>query len=113
MKLLKAQRKDVTKRRLAARVWDDETLVWPTSWGTYRDEGNTRDELRETAPDWPYAFHELRHYLASIGILDGDVTSVSKFLGHKSVRTTQDVYAHLMDDASKRIGQAISKRHAR
>ena len=37
-----------------------------------------------------------------------DVASVSNLLGHKTVRTTQDVYAHLMDDASKRIGQAMS-----
>ena len=113
VEMLREQRIDVNRRRLAARVWNDDTLVWPTSWGTHRDESNTREELHEAAPDWPYTFHELRHYLASIGILDGDVTSVSKFLGHKSTRTTMDVYAHLMDDASKRIGEAISRRLAR
>ena len=111
--MLKAQRKEVTERRLAARVWDDESLVWPTSWGTVRDESNTRDELSEAAPDWPYKWHELRHYLASVGLLDGDAVSVSKYLGHKSTRTTQDVYAHLLDEGAQRIGEAVRRRLAR
>ena len=110
---LREQRRAVSERQLAARVWDETGLVWPTSFGTCRDESNTRDELHELAPEWPHAFHELRHYLASVGLIDGDVTSVAKFLGHRSVRTTQDVYAHLMEEASKRIGSSISRRLAR
>ncbi len=46
-------------------------------------------------------FHDLRHTFASHMIVDLrlDVVQVSRILGHASVSTTLDVYAHLFDDA--------------
>jgi integrase len=46
-------------------------------------------------------FHDLRHTFASHLIIDIclDVVQVSRILGHASVSTTLDVYAHLFDDA--------------
>jgi integrase len=46
-------------------------------------------------------FHDLRHTFASPLIIDLhlDVVQVSRILGHASVSTTLDVYAHLFDEA--------------
>jgi integrase len=46
-------------------------------------------------------FHDLRHTFASHLIVDLhlDVVQVSRILGHASVSTTLDVYAHLFDEA--------------
>jgi hypothetical protein len=46
-------------------------------------------------------FHVLRHTFASHLIVDLhlDVVQVSRILGHASVSTTLDVYAHLFDEA--------------
>jgi integrase len=45
-------------------------------------------------------FHDLRHTFASFLIGEGaDVVFVSRKLGHASVKTTLDVYAHLFDAA--------------
>jgi integrase len=46
-------------------------------------------------------FHDLRHTFASHLIIDLhlDVVQVSRILGHASVSTTLDVYAHLFDEA--------------
>jgi integrase len=49
----------------------------------------------------PLRFHDLRHTFASHLIIDLhlDVVQVSRILGHASVSTTLDVYAHLFDEA--------------
>jgi integrase len=46
-------------------------------------------------------FHDLRHTFASHLIIDLqlDVVQVSRILGHASVSTTLDIYAHLFDEA--------------
>ena len=110
--MLREQKRHVAEIRLAARVWGDPgDWVWPTSWGTFRDPSNTRDDLREAAPDWPYGWHELRHYLASVGLLDAGLpmAALSKYLGHASTRTTADIYGHLLAETSHRIGGSITR----
>jgi integrase len=46
-------------------------------------------------------FHDLRHTFASHLIIDLglDVVKVSRVLGHSSVSTTLDIYAHLFEEA--------------
>ena len=42
-------------------------------------------------------FHDLRHTFASIALCRGaNINTVSKMLGHSSVKITLDVYGHLM-----------------
>jgi len=42
-------------------------------------------------------FHDLRHTFASIALGRGaNINTVSKMLGHSSVKVTLDVYRHLM-----------------
>jgi integrase len=55
-------------------------------------------------------FHDLRHTFASLLIAEGaDVVFVSRKLGHASVKTTLDVYAHLFDAAKqgRRVRDAL------
>ncbi|MFZ3498019.1 tyrosine-type recombinase/integrase [Streptomyces sp. 5.8] len=52
--------------------------------------------------------HNLRHFYASSLLAQGvPITEVSGWLGHSSVRVTEEYYAHLMPDAPDRARRAI------
>ena len=52
--------------------------------------------------------HGLRHSHVSLLISKKyDIFEVSKRIGHKSVKTTQDVYGHLFDDVQKSIANDL------
>jgi len=54
--------------------------------------------------------HGLRHSHVSLLISKKyDIFEVSKRIGHKSVKTTQDVYGHLFDDVQKSIANDLNK----
>ena len=38
-----------------------------------------------------------------------DIFEVSKRIGHKSIKTTQDIYGHLFDDVQKTIADDLDK----
>lgn len=52
--------------------------------------------------------HGLRHTSASIALAAGvPLEILSKRLGHKSVGTTADIYAHLLTEADKAAADAL------
>ena len=54
--------------------------------------------------------HKFRHSQASILFAAGvDVVTVSKRLGHSQVSTTQNIYAHLLEQSDKNASDAISE----
>lgn len=54
--------------------------------------------------------HDLRHSAASWLLSAGaSVVSVSKWLGHSSVKVTLDTYAHVMPDDLGRAGEALER----
>ncbi len=58
--------------------------------------------------------HDLRHTFASMALAAGvDLKTVSSALGHSTISTTADIYAHvtdsLMRDAADRIDVALRK----
>jgi integrase len=62
-----------------------------------------------------FTFHDLRHYLASMLIHDGnDIKTVQARMRHASARTTSDTYGHLWPDADEStrstIGAVIAER---
>lgn len=69
--------------------------------------------------EYTYSFHSLRHQFASNmlnGLKKGDViinpvsiAQVSKYLGHSSIRTTIDAYAHLMTNDVQNIYECIDE----
>lgn len=54
--------------------------------------------------------HAFRHSVASVLISHGtDVVTVSKYLGHATVTTTQNIYSHLIEESRARAAQCISE----
>jgi len=53
-------------------------------------------------------FHDLRHMFASTALAEGvPISEVSRWLGHKSITTTVDLYGHLVPEASGRARDAL------
>jgi integrase len=53
-------------------------------------------------------FHDLRHTFASTALAEGvPISEVSRWLGHKSITTTVDLYGHLVPEASGRARHAL------
>ena len=56
-------------------------------------------------------FHDLRHTFASTALAEGvPISEVSRWLGHKSITTTVDLYGHLVPEASGRARDALDRR---
>lgn len=103
LEVLCRQRELVAHRRAIAPVWSEHDLVFPSTIGTAKDERNLRRLLKEAFPEWQHTFHGLRHWFSSVGLLDAGVgiTQASKMLGHSSIRTTTDLYGHLLEEGSQ------------
>jgi integrase len=53
-------------------------------------------------------FHDLRHTFASTALASGvPISEVSRWLGHRSITTTVDLYGHLVPEASGRARDAL------
>jgi integrase len=58
-------------------------------------------------------FHDLRHTFASTALAEGvPISEVSRWLGHKSITTTVDLYGHLVPEASGRTRDALDRAFA-
>ncbi len=55
-------------------------------------------------------FHDLRHTFASTALAGGvPISEISRWLGHKSITMTVDLYGHLVPEASGRARDALDK----
>jgi len=55
-----------------------------------------------------FTFHELRHTCVALMIAHGaDILYVSRFVGHKDIRTTANVYGHLFPQRGQEISKAM------
>jgi integrase len=55
-------------------------------------------------------FHDLQHTFASTALAESvPISEVSRWLGHKSITTTVDLYGHLVPEASGRARNALDK----
>ena len=53
--------------------------------------------------------HAFRHTLASVLCLNGvDMTTISKWLGHKNVTTTMNIYEHILESGSEQVVNCVS-----
>jgi integrase len=58
-------------------------------------------------------FHDLRHTFASTALAEGvPISEVSRWLGHRSITTTVDLYGHLVPEASGRARDALDRAFA-
>ncbi|MFJ1932661.1 tyrosine-type recombinase/integrase [Kitasatospora sp. NPDC088160] len=52
--------------------------------------------------------HDLRHFFASTALAAGvSLLEVSRWLGHKSIKITADIYGHLVQDAPERMRRVM------
>ena len=55
-------------------------------------------------------FHDLHRTFASTALAEGvPISEVSRWLGHKSITTTVDLYGHLVPEASGRARDALDE----
>jgi integrase len=55
-------------------------------------------------------FHDLRHTFASTALAQGvPISEVSRWLGHRSIITTVDLYGHLVPEATGRARNALDR----
>lgn len=53
--------------------------------------------------------HAFRHTLASVLCLNGvDIVTISKWLGHKSVTTTMNIYEHILESGREQVVSCVS-----
>jgi integrase len=109
---LRLQRRTQLRQRLAAgREWHDLDFVFTRSDGQAMRGDVVRHRyarilVRAGLPRLP--FHHLRHAFATLQIEAGeDLASVSRMLGHASLATTADVYAHLTPATQRRAADRM------
>lgn len=79
----------------------ENTLLFPSLTGTYIDDTNLRRSWQRALnnADIPYKkFHALRHTYATKLFENGtSILTVSRLLGHSSIKTTE-IYTHVLED---------------
>lgn len=105
------RRRQLEERIAAGRRWIDRDFVFASPIGTPLDASNVVHGLQAAlaAAGLPrQRFHDLRHAFATLMIESGEELGVvSKILGHSSLATTADVYAHLTPASSQRVADRM------
>ena len=79
---------------------DNGLPMHPGSIGSWLNKFSTRHGLPHINP------HAFRHTAASVLIANGiDVVTVAKMLGHSQVSTTDNIYAHIIEEVQKSASQ--------
>ena len=82
---------------------DDGKPMFPGSIGAWLNGFSKRHELPHINP------HAFRHTVASVLIANGlDIVTVSKQLGHTKVSTTDDYYAHIIEEEKAKASECIA-----
>lgn len=93
----------------------DTNIVFHNSLGTNYVRPNWvydmfKELLKKAKLPTTFRFHDLRHTNATILISKGiDMKTVSTRLGHSTITTTMDRYAHAVKEEDKKAAQVISK----
>lgn len=105
------------EKRQAGEWWMENGLVFTTPVG---GPIHRRDLLREFHGELARAglpvvrFHDLRHSAATLLLADGvDPLAVKDLLGHANIRTTLDVYAHVLTAMRKDVARKVDARLGR
>lgn len=109
--LIKQRELQSIDKKIGYDKYIDNDLCFPTSIGTPTDHKNLWYEMKNilkcnNLPD--LSLHNLRHNFASRLIENGiGLKIVSELLGHSSVQTTGDVYAHVQKSTLKEQMQSV------
>lgn len=75
----------------------------PDSITDWLDKFSERNDLPHINP------HAFRHTLASVLCLNGiDITTISKWLGHRNVTTTMNIYEHILDKGKEQVVDCVA-----
>jgi integrase len=105
--------RQLQERLLGRTSWQDHDLVFPSIKGTPISPRNlVRDFkkllMRAGLPD--IRFHDLRHTSASLLADQGVPVRVAmEILGHSDIRTTQNIYTHVLDDAKREALETMDR----
>jgi integrase len=109
--LREQRRRQRTERVAAGSRWFDHDFVFASPIGTPLDASNVLHALQTAlaAAGLPrQRFHDLRHAFATLMIESGeDIAVISKILGHATLATTADIYAHLTPATSQRVADRM------
>lgn len=109
--LLEHQRRQKLER-IASKVWEDPTLVFPnTKGGVYRHQGMHiafKRDLEAAGLPKEIRFHDLRHTAGTLMLRAGTpVHVVAKILGHSDPAMTLRRYAHALPDMQEKAALAM------
>lgn len=94
------------------KLYQDNNLLFPSETGTYIDSRNLLRSWKRVFEhiDVPYRkFHALRHtYATQLLKNETQLITVSRLLGHASVKTTE-IYAHVLESTKKSEVEALNK----
>jgi integrase len=94
------RRHQVIDAEAAQDLWVDTGLVFTTALGTPQEPRNVNRHFAGVlrAARLPHQrFHDLRHACATLLLAQGqDLKVVQEILGHSSITTTGNVYAHVL-----------------
>lgn len=112
--LLRSHRAAQNQRRLmAGSSWNGSNLVFSGPLGVPLEAARIsrnfkRDLLTAGVPS--VRFHDLRHTAATLLIEQGvPIKAVQSTLGHSTIATTMDIYAHLTPAMQESVAQAMDR----
>lgn len=110
---LKKLKKLATEEKLKlGALYNENTLLFPSQTGTYIDAKNLQRSWKRALERYniPYRkFHALRHTYATALFEKGvNIVTVSKLLGHSTVKTTE-IYTHVLENIKKEEVQVLNE----
>ena len=105
--ILKAHKVEMMKlAEQAGKPWSESNLVFPNTKGKMvysRNLQSTLEKIFTRAGIDGATMHTLRHTYATRCFEAGvDIKAVSGQLGHKNVKTTYNIYVHLLEDTKEK-----------
>mgnify|MGYP000351745011 CR=1 FL=1 len=110
---LKQLKKLVAEEKLRlGPLYKDNNLLFPSETGTYIDAKNLQRSWKRALEryDIPYRkFHALRHtYATTLFEKGANIVTVSKLLGHSTIKTTE-IYTHVLENVKEKEVQVLNE----